>query len=110
MAAAACTLDVPARLGDARHLDAACRLLELGLSALFGRVVRNEHEMLRSKAIIDMLNSYVLKSAFSARRCRRRRHAAPAAAPAALVTTMTRPTSHSGSMRVAHACTALRVL
>ena len=37
VAAAACTLDVPARLGDARHLDAACRLLELGLSALFGR-------------------------------------------------------------------------
>jgi ABC-type uncharacterized transport system fused permease/ATPase subunit len=49
------------------------------LSALFGRVVRNEHEMLRSKAIIDMLNSYVLKSAFSARASRRRHHAASAA-------------------------------
>lgn len=31
------------------------------LANLFSKVVRNEHEMLRSKAIMDLLNSYVLK-------------------------------------------------
>lgn len=31
------------------------------LAELFSKVVRNEHQMLRSKAIMDLLNSYVLK-------------------------------------------------
>ena len=42
-------------------LQAGTRRERVALSELFKRVVRNEHEMLWSKAIIDTLNSYVLK-------------------------------------------------
>ena len=42
-------------------LQLGTRRERTSLQRLFGRVVRNEHEMLWSKAIIDTLNSYVLK-------------------------------------------------